>query len=106
MTQNKNTDPLVYILRQNGKHVGICLSSIGKWVAGIVASVLATTIVGLATFAFWSVSTITRIESTILHTASTIDKLEKKVGSDAVSDKERLDGLDARIRELEKGSEA
>ncbi len=40
------TDPIIYFTRDNGK-LGLCLSLIGKWVAGIIASLI---VVGTGAF--------------------------------------------------------
>jgi hypothetical protein len=48
MTPPNNHDPLIFFMRENGK-LGLCLSYVGKWVFGILATLVAT-----GTVAFFS----------------------------------------------------
>jgi hypothetical protein len=41
----KEIDPLIYFTRQHGK-LGLCLSLVGKWVFGILATVIAAGTLG------------------------------------------------------------
>lgn len=47
-------DPIVYLTRQNGKKIAVCLSFVGKWLAGIIATVSASLIIGMFVFAWQS----------------------------------------------------
>lgn len=45
VNENRNRhsehDPVVYLMRQNGKRIAVCLSTFGKWVTGVLATLIA-----------------------------------------------------------------
>jgi hypothetical protein len=90
----KNSDPFVYFTRENGK-LALCMSYIGKWVAGIVATLFTTGFA--ATFALvWAGATNSAEALTeIRNLKAQVERLD-----------EDMNRYDDRLRDLEKGEKA
>ncbi|MEQ5789090.1 hypothetical protein J3454_14430 [Erythrobacter sp. NFXS35] len=85
---------MVYLMRHNGKRIAVCLSTFGKWAAGVTATLFTAGF--LATFGLiWSsaensreaLSEIRQVNSTLTKYQSDTDK--------------RLDRYEARLRRVE-----
>lgn len=87
-------DPFIFFTRENGK-LALCMSYIGKWVAGIVATLFTTGFA--ATFALvWSSATSSAEALTEIRNLKVqVERLD-----------EDMDRYDERIRDLEKDDKA
>lgn len=96
MSEAPPTDPIVYLSRHNGKRIAVCLSTFGKWAAGIVAGLF--TAGSVATFSMiWSSNENSKAALIELRQLrETVEHYER-------DNEKRHDGFDQRLRDLEKG---
>ena len=50
---NDPNNPLVYLSRHNGKRLAVCLSTVGKWAAGVLATLITAGFIAVASLV-WS----------------------------------------------------
>jgi hypothetical protein len=94
MTSKREPDPFIFFTRENGK-LALCLSYVGKWLAGVIATLLTTA--AIATFGLvWSSATNSQMALQEIRSLSEkVERLDKDAG-------QRLDRYEDRLRDLER----
>ena len=70
--------PPVHIIDQYGERVGICLSRLAKWVAGIGASLVAALLISAAAFAWQSNAALKGVVDGIEHINKRLDRMDRR----------------------------
>lgn len=84
----KEVDPPIHIVPEGDKW-RICLSRLGKWIAGITASVVVAVLVGALAFAWSSNEMLGRIDERL-------SGIEESVREQAARNDKRIDRLEAK----------
>lgn len=77
MDKDMKTPP-AHIIDQYGERVGICLSRLAKWVAGVGASLIAALLIGAVGFAWQSNATLTDVVSTLQQIDDRLNRIDRR----------------------------
>lgn len=94
MTDQLSHDPMVYFTRENGK-LGLCLSYAGKWLAGIIATLISAGALAVLSLVWQSAM---NSEAALLE----IRLLNERVASIEKATDDRLKRYEDRLRDVEK----
>lgn len=70
--------PPVHIIDQYGERVGICLSRLAKWVAGVGASLIAALLIGAVSFAWQSNATLKGVIEGLDQINKRLDRMDRR----------------------------
>jgi hypothetical protein len=94
LSETPDGDPIVYLLRQNGRRIAVCLSTLGKWVAGVVATLFTAGFIATFSLIYSSAQNSREALLEIRQVRERLTDFEKDTDT-------RLDRYEQRLRELE-----
>ena len=99
MDEAPEPNPIVYLSRQNGKRIAVCLSTFGKWAAGVFATLFTT-----ATLAMF-----TMIWSSAVNSKAALDEIKavrESIEKYESTNDDRHRDFEQRLRDIERSTRA